>query len=76
MGLQGGLGGRFRIEKKSCIISRVKSERIGIGMEKGCKEEERQGRKVTVRQFAARHGLWPETWRRERLRGETGVAGS
>lgn len=32
------------------------------------------GRRVTVRQFAARHGLRPETWRREYHRGATGVA--
>ena len=34
----------------------------------------RAGRRVTIRQFAARHGLRPETWRREYHRGAAGVA--
>ena len=34
----------------------------------------RAGCRVTIRQFAARHGLRPETWRREYHRGATGVA--
>lgn len=32
------------------------------------------GCRVTIRQFAAKHGLRPETWRREYLRGATGIA--
>ncbi len=34
----------------------------------------RAGRRITIRQFAARHGLRPETWRREYHRGATSVA--
>ena len=34
----------------------------------------RAGCRVTIRQFAAKHGLRPETWRREYNRGATGVA--
>ena len=34
----------------------------------------RAGCRVTLRQFAARHGLRYETWRREYLRGATGAA--
>lgn len=34
----------------------------------------RAGCRVTIRQFAARHGLRPETWRREYHRGATGLA--
>lgn len=34
----------------------------------------RAGRRVTIRQFAARHGLRPEIWRREYHRGATGAA--
>ena len=32
------------------------------------------GCRVTIRPFAARHDLRPETWRREYLRGATGAA--
>ena len=32
------------------------------------------GRRITLRQFAAKHGLRYETWRREYLRGATGAA--
>ncbi len=34
----------------------------------------RAGCQVTIRQFAAKHGLRPETWRREYNRGATGVS--
>ena len=34
----------------------------------------RAGCRVTIRQFATKHGLRPETWRREYNRGATGVA--
>ncbi|MGN0847079.1 MAG: hypothetical protein ACI4RA_06820 [Kiritimatiellia bacterium] len=34
----------------------------------------RAGRRITIRRFAARHGLSPETWRREYHRGATGTA--
>ena len=34
----------------------------------------RSGCRVTIRQFATKHGLRPETWRREYNRGATGVA--
>ena len=34
----------------------------------------RAGCRITLRQFAARHGLKCETWRREYLRGATGAA--
>ncbi len=34
----------------------------------------RAGRRITLRQFAAKHGLRDETWRREYLRGATGAA--
>ena len=34
----------------------------------------RTGRRITVRQFAAMHGLKPETWRREYHRGAIGIA--
>ena len=34
----------------------------------------RAGCRITIRQFAAKHGLRPETWRREYNRGATGVA--
>ena len=32
------------------------------------------GRRITIRQFAAMHGLSPETWRREYHRGAAGIA--
>ena len=32
------------------------------------------GCRITLRQFAAKHGLRYETWRREYLRGATGIA--
>jgi hypothetical protein len=35
----------------------------------------RAGCRVTLRQFAAKHGLRYETWRREYMRGATGAAG-
>lgn len=34
----------------------------------------RTGRRITIRQFAAMHGLKPETWRREYHRGAIGIA--
>ena len=34
----------------------------------------RAGCRITMRQFAAKHGLKCETWRREYLRGAIGVA--
>ena len=34
----------------------------------------RAGRRTTIRQFAARHGIRPETWRREYHRGAAGIA--
>lgn len=34
----------------------------------------RTGRSITIRQFAARHGINSETWRREYHRGATGLA--
>ena len=34
----------------------------------------RAGCRVTIRQFAVKHGLRPETWRREYNRGATGVS--
>ena len=34
----------------------------------------RTGRSITIRRFAARHGINSETWRREYHRGATGLA--